>query len=86
MLDPALGAMHQQQVTYNPALVKIFDEILVNAVDNGVREASQSRIDVTITHGAGEGASPTITVLNDGPSIPVRKHATEGAWVAVVGG
>ena len=79
VLDPSTGAMHQQQVTYNPALVKIFDEILVNAVDNGVREAAQSRIEVAIAPG-GDGAAPTISILNDGPSIPVRKHAKEGVW------
>jgi DNA gyrase/topoisomerase IV subunit B len=65
------------QVQYNPGLVKVFDEILVNAVDNAVRDASQTRIDVTIDSAA-DGA-PTLSVFNDGRGIPIRKHATEGA-------
>ena len=79
LLNASSGTMELQHVVYNPGLVKIFDEILVNAVDNGVREPSQSRIEVTIEPGSADGVRPpVISVLNDGKSIPVRRHATEG--------
>ncbi len=55
-------------------------QILVNAVDNGVREAAQTRIDVTLEAGQVGGQPPRVTITNDGPSVPVRMHATEGAW------
>jgi hypothetical protein len=57
-----------------PALIKIFDEILVNASDNRLRHAkSCTRIDVVIDPGnAEEGLPPYISVLNDGKGIPVQ--------------
>lgn len=57
-----------------PALIKIFDEILVNASDNRLRHAkSCTRIDVVIDPGsAKEGRPPYISVLNDGKGIPVQ--------------
>jgi DNA topoisomerase-2 len=57
-----------------PALIKIFDEILVNASDNRLRHAeSCTRIDVVIDPGnAEEERPPYISVLNDGKGIPVQ--------------
>lgn len=40
--------MEQQNITYVPALYKIFDEILVNAADNFQRDKKQDKIEVTI--------------------------------------
>lgn len=57
-----------------PALIKIFDEILVNASDNRLRHAkSCTRIDVIIDPGSEEeGRPPYISVFNDGKGIPVQ--------------
>jgi len=66
-----------------PALIKIFDEILVNASDNRLRHPkSCSRIDVEIDPGsAEEGRAPFISVLNDGKGIPVQEHSKEKLYV-----
>ncbi|OWZ23796.1 DNA topoisomerase [Phytophthora megakarya] len=44
--------MRQQAVEYVPALYKIFDEIIVNAVDNKVRDPSMRHLDVVIEPGS----------------------------------
>ena len=53
----------------NPGLLKIFDEILVNAVDNKQRSPEMTTIKVTVDKEAG-----LITVYNDGNGIPVVMH------------
>jgi len=64
-----------ETVKYPPALLKIFDEILVNALDQVIRTASErdtrlktTTINVTVTP-AGE-----ITIMNNGRGIPIVKH------------
>ena len=80
-----------------PALVKIFDEILVNASDNRLRHPKTStRIDVLIDPGycgggGGDGDDdgdmdnhhrpPFIRIWNDGKGIPVMKHRKEQMYV-----
>ena len=55
-----------------PALIKIFDEILVNASDNRLRyPKSCSRLDVIIDPGSTE-RDPFIQIWNDGKGIPVE--------------
>ena len=39
--------MKEQDVAYSPALLKIFDEVIVNAVDNVSRGGGTTRIEVT---------------------------------------
>lgn len=56
-------------ITYTPGLLKIFDEILVNAADNAERVKNCQEINVTI-----DPASNTISVSNDGDGIPVVIH------------
>lgn len=38
--------MIAKEVTYPPGLLKIFDEILVNAADNKARDSSMNRLEV----------------------------------------
>jgi len=64
-----------------PALIKVFDEILVNASDNRLRHPkSSTRIDVVIDPGA-KGRDPLIRVFNDGRTIPVQEHEGEGMYL-----
>ena len=62
----------QRELTYVPGLYKIFDEILVNAADNKVRDPNMSCIKITINPEANE-----IKVWNNGKGIPVVHHKDE---------
>ncbi|GKY92387.1 hypothetical protein MPSEU_000209600 [Mayamaea pseudoterrestris] len=72
--------MAKRQLAIVPALTKIFDEILVNASDNRLRDDSCTRIDVVIDPGA-DDRPPFIQIKNNGKGIPVQVHADEGVYV-----
>ena len=68
----------QKKVTYSPALLKIFDEILVNAIDRNSTFPDQVKyINVIIDRTSG-----AITIQNDGPlgGISVEEHPVEKIW------
>ena len=86
--------MQRQELSYTPALIKIFDEILVNASDNRLRHpGSCNRIDVIIHRGDEKGLSkdildqipdpskPYISIRNNGKSIPVQIHKKEKIYI-----
>ncbi len=56
-----------KNLTYAPALYKIFDEILVNAADNYQRDSSMSTIKVTL-----DKEKNLISVYNDGAGKQTR--------------
>ena len=59
-------------VSVSPALVKIFDEVLVNAIDQySLHPKKVSKIEVTVTNDG------SILIENSGVSIPIKKHETE---------
>ena len=60
----------------SPALLKIFDEILVNASDEFFRDPKANKIDVTFCKESGR-----ISITNNKP-IPVQKHdGDENIWL-----
>lgn len=59
-----------------PGFYKIFDEILVNAADNKVRDPSMASIHVSIDPEKNE-----ISVRNDGKGIPIEKHEKEKMFI-----
>jgi DNA topoisomerase-2 len=68
----------KKNVVYSPALLKIFDEILVNAIDrNSMYPKNVTSLSVSIDKETGE-----ITVENNGPlgGIAVKMHEKEGLW------
>ena len=75
---PARGAagMQCRDMSYVPGLYKIFDEILVNAADNKVRDGAMDclRVDVEPTTG-------WVRVWNNGAGVPVEVHKGEGVYV-----
>lgn len=84
--DEATKAMRYKTVRYvkllnlhkhqNPGLLKIFDEILVNAVDNKQRCPEMSVIKVTV-----DKESNTISIYNDGDGIPVAMHPEYNTYI-----
>lgn len=75
----AQGAIGQkfelQEITYNPGFLKLFDEIVSNAVDEHKRTPSLNKIEVTIDRESGR-----ITVRDNG-GIPVQIHKEYDEWV-----
>ena len=47
--DKELQAIVHKNITYVPGLYKIFDEILVNAADNKIRDPSMNAIKIVIS-------------------------------------
>jgi DNA topoisomerase-2 len=76
------GAIRKRVVTVSPALIKIFDEVLVNARDHVTRcitnkaENQVTKIDVTIDAEAG-----TFSVRNNGEGIDIAMHPDHKLWV-----
>jgi DNA topoisomerase-2 len=68
----------KKNLKYSPALLKIFDEILVNAIDrNSLHPKQVNSISIAIDKESG-----SVTIENNGPlgGIGVRMHEKEGLW------
>lgn len=65
-----------QSTTYIPTMYKIFDELLVNAMDQSVLDETLDVIKVEINDEEG-----WISVMNNGKGIPVEKHTTHDIWI-----
>mmetsp|Transcript_21056 Transcript_21056/g.48766 ORF Transcript_21056/g.48766 Transcript_21056/m.48766 type:complete len:1366 (-) Transcript_21056:196-4293(-) len=77
VFDEKKGEIVNRKIDYVPALYKIFDEILVNAADNAMRDKKgMDRIEVNIDKEAG-----SISVLNNGKGIPVQVHKEHKCYV-----
>ena len=74
VIDEKSGKMINKEIEYVPGLYKIFDEILVNAVDNISRDQRMSLIKVDIT-------PKRITIFNNGKGIPIKIHNTYNIYV-----
>ena len=74
IFDTKTSKLQYKTISYVPGLYKIFDEILVNAVDNITRDLSMSTIKVTLT-------PSQITIYNNGKGIPIEIHKKENLYV-----
>lgn len=74
--DAESDLMKFSKVTFVPGLYKIFDEILVNAADNKIRDPKMKNIKVDI-----DPENNTISVMNDGKGIPVEVHDKENMYI-----
>ena len=72
----AEGDMVERDVTFVPAMLKIFDEVAVNASDNAQRDAAMTALKVTVDQDAG-----WLEVWNNGRGIPIERHAREKCYV-----
>ena len=78
ILNKARNTFEKKSLNYSPALLKIFDEILVNAIDrNSVHPKSVTSISAEVNKETG-----AVTIENNGPlgGIGVRMHEKEGVW------
>eukprot|EP00811_Abedinium_folium_P035186 NODE_7_length_4662_cov_6.859757.p1 GENE.NODE_7_length_4662_cov_6.859757~~NODE_7_length_4662_cov_6.859757.p1 ORF type:complete len:1097 (-),score=373.23 NODE_7_length_4662_cov_6.859757:1266-4556(-) len=76
--DERRGEIVNRRIDYVPALFKIFDEILVNAADNMMRDRkSMDIVEVAIDKEDG-----SISVLNNGKSITVVNNKEHGIYVS----
>uniref|UniRef100_A0A3Q0KH18 DNA topoisomerase 2 n=1 Tax=Schistosoma mansoni TaxID=6183 RepID=A0A3Q0KH18_SCHMA len=76
VLDESQQHMVNRDITFSPGLYKIFDEILVNAADNKVRDPTMSCIKIDINP-----AENMVRIWNDGKGIPVVHHKVENTYV-----
>lgn len=74
--DEETDCMIEKTVNIVPGLYKIFDEILVNAADNKVRDPSMKKIEVNI-----QREKNLIEVKNDGKGIPIEIHEKEKIYI-----
>lgn len=86
--DETKHKMSVDELTYIPGLLKIFDEVIVNAIDHAMRLKTEEvngktdikhvkNIKVTI-----DKVSGTVTILNDGNGIDIKKHGSYGnLWI-----
>lgn len=72
---PFEKSMRPTTIDFNPGLLKLFDEILSNAVDEHIRTGKVNNIWVEYHEMTGE-----ITVRDDG-GIPVQKHPEYGTYI-----
>lgn len=68
------GKIVSKSITYVPGLYKIFDEILVNAADNKIRDPSMSKLCVDVV-------DDRISVWNNGKGVPIQMHKKEKVYV-----
>lgn len=70
------SVMEKESILFVPGLFKIFDEILVNAVDHKQRDPNLKNIKINFGKGMSE-----ITVWNDGKGIDVERHPIYNEYI-----
>ncbi len=73
--EPSLRTMSSRKVVYNPAFMKIFDEIISNSVDEHRRNPKLNEIRVTVD------PKNNLVQIWDNGGIPVVKHSEYEEWV-----
>lgn len=76
ILNKEKTKMEKRIVTHVPGLYKIFDEILVNAIDQCVTDntTDQIKIDIDVEDGH-------ISILNTGLGVPIEIHEKQGVYI-----
>ena len=69
------GKIENKSIKYTPGFIKIFDEILVNAIDHSVKDKNVSYIKISIDVEKG-----FISVHNDGSGIAIEKSEEYGVY------
>ena len=66
----------KKTINYNPGILKIFDEIIVNAIDKCVRDSKCDTIKVCIDQDSG-----IVSVWNNGEGVPIVIHKELGIYI-----
>jgi DNA topoisomerase-2 len=75
LLNEETKKFHRVQATYNPAFLKIFDEIISNSIDEHKRNPKLNQIHVSV-----DRITRQITIVDNG-GIPVQMHKEYGEWI-----
>jgi len=75
IFDKDTQKMNLQKVTYNPGIVKMFDEIMMNAADHVQENPGKVKLIRVFAD------SEKISVYNDGPGIPIIKHQDHDVYI-----
>ena len=72
-----------KNIKYIPGLYKIFDEVLVNAIDQHVRTENDSKIvnKVNIIKVNFDNNNNSISIYNNGEGIPIVEHKEHNVWI-----
>ena len=72
-----------KNIKYIPGLYKIFDEVLVNAIDQHVRVENDNKIlnKVNIIKVNFDSVNNSISIYNNGNGIPIVEHKEHNVWV-----
>jgi len=87
VFDDAAGRMVKKTLTYVPGLFKIYDEIVVNALDHAMRlkdELKKGKKDVKAVkqiHISINRETGYIEIMNDGDGIDVEKHSSYDMYI-----
>ena len=76
ILNEQKAGFVEKTCTHISGLYKIYDEILVNAIDQCVVDPLIDKINIEIDQDAG-----SITVCNTGSGVPVEKHESSGIYI-----
>jgi DNA topoisomerase-2 len=72
-----------KNIKYIPGLYKIFDEVLVNAIDQHVRTENDSKIvnKVNTIKVNFDNNNNSIAIYNNGEGIPIVEHKEHNVWI-----
>ena len=86
--DDSSKKMVSDELSYIPGLLKIFDEVIVNAIDHSMRlKAEEDKGKEDIKHVKNikvtiDKVSGRITIMNDGNGVDIKKHSSYGdLWI-----
>lgn len=75
-IDPKTMVISKRNCEYSPGFLKLFDEILTNAIDFSLEQESVTQIKVSVDRETGE-----LSVWNNGPGIPILKHSEHDMYI-----
>jgi DNA topoisomerase II len=79
ILEEQLECNVEREITYNPGLYAIFDEIVTSAVASKHRDPNMDKLDIVV-----DAEDNHITIRTNGKGIPIVKHEERNVYVPSV--